>query len=199
MEYTAEIQAFLKQFPFLSQEDIDQFLKIGRSVTLAKEDFFIREGVVCNKVGFLCKGILRTFYYSSNDEEVSYCFTFPGTFISAYSSYLTGAGSVENIQALEESQLIVFDKTELEALINENTSWLLFSRLLAEQQYIEMENRVLMLQREPAEVRYSNLINKQPDLLQKVPLQYIASYLGVTKRHLSRLRQNYKQKRTNVL
>ena len=199
MENSFGIHEFLKQFTFLSEEDRSQFIAIGTAVSLDKEAYFIRENQICNKVAFLDKGTLRTFYYSSNDEEVSYCFTFPGTLISAYSSFLTGAGAVENIQAIEASRLLVFEKQDLEELIEKNPKWLLFSKLLAEQQYIEMEQRVLMLQREPAEVRYERLMEKQPDLLQKVPLQYIASYLGITKRHLSRLRQNFKSKRTNVL
>lgn len=199
MENSFGIHEFLKQFTFLSEEDRSQFIAIGTAVSLDKEAYFIRENQICNKVAFLDKGTLRTFYYSSNDEEVSYCFTFPGTLISAYSSFLTGAGAVENIQAIEASRLLVFEKQDLEELIEKNPKWLLFSKLLAEQQYIEMEQRVLMLQREPAEVRYERLMDKQPDLLQKVPLQYIASYLGITKRHLSRLRQNFKSKRTNVL
>lgn len=199
MKNSFGVHEFLKQFSFLSDEDKSQFIAIGKAVSLDKEAYFIRENQICNKVAFLDKGTLRTFYYSSNDEEVSYCFTFPGTLISAYSSFLTGAGAVENIQALEDSQLLVFEKQDLEELIEKNPKWLLFSKLLAEQQYIEMEHRVLMLQREPAEVRYERLMEKQPDLLQKVPLQYIASYLGITKRHLSRLRQNFKSKRTNVL
>lgn len=199
MENSFGIHEFLKQFTFLSEEDRSQFIAIGTAVTLDKEAYFIRENQICNKVAFLDKGTLRTFYYSSNDEEVSYCFTFPGTLISAYSSFLTGAGAVENIQAIEASRLLVFEKQDVEELIEKNPKWLLFSKLLAEQQYIEMEQRVLMLQREPAEVRYERLMEKQPDLLQKVPLQYIASYLGITKRHLSRLRQNFKSKRTNVL
>lgn len=199
MENSFGIHEFLKQFTFLSEEDRSQFIAIGTAVSLDKEAYFIRENQICNKVAFLDNGTLRTFYYSSNDEEVSYCFTFPGTLISAYSSFLTGAGAVENIQAIEASRLLVFEKQDLEELIEKNPKWLLFSKLLAEQQYIEMEQRVLMLQREPAEVRYERLMEKQPDLLQKVPLQYIASYLGITKRHLSRLRQNFKSKRTNVL
>ena len=199
MENSFGIHEFLKQFTFLSEEDRSQFIAIGTEVSLDKEAYFIRENQICNKVAFLDKGTLRTFYYSSNDEEVSYCFTFPGTLISAYSSFLTGAGAVENIQAIEASRLLVFEKQDVEELIEKNPKWLLFSKLLAEQQYIEMEQRVLMLQREPAEVRYERLMEKQPDLLQKVPLQYIASYLGITKRHLSRLRQNFKSKRTNVL
>ena len=199
MENSFGIHEFLKQFTFLSEEDRSQFIAIGTAVSLDKEAYFIRENQICNKVAFLDKGTLRTFYYSSNDEEVSYCFTFPGTLISAYSSFLTGAGAVENIQAIEASRLLVFEKQDLEELIEKNPKWLLFSKLLAEHQYIEMEHRVLMLQREPAEVRYERLMEQQPDLLQKVPLQYIASYLGITKRHLSRLRQNFKSKRTNVL
>lgn len=67
MKNTAGIHQFLKQFSFLSEDDIRQFIGIGTSVCLDKESFFIRENQICNKVAFLHKGTLRTFYDSSND------------------------------------------------------------------------------------------------------------------------------------
>ena len=63
-----------------------------------------------------------------------------------------------------------------------------FSRYVAEQSYIEMESRLLALQMESAKKRYLDLIKFNPDYLQQVPLKYLASYLGITQRHLSRLR-----------
>ena len=73
--------------------------------------------------------------------------------------------------------------------MNSSTNWLKFSRFVAEQSYIEMENRLLAIQMEPAKKRYEDLIENHPDYLQNVPLKYLASFLGITQRHLSRLRK----------
>ena len=73
--------------------------------------------------------------------------------------------------------------------MNSSTNWLKFSRFVAEQSYIEMENRLLAIQMESAKKRYEDLIENHPDYLQNVPLKYLASFLGITQRHLSRLRK----------
>ena len=74
-------------------------------------------------------------------------------------------------------------------LMNSTENWLKFSRFVAEQSYIEMENRLIALQMESAKKRYIDLLNFNPDYFQNVPLKYLASYLGITQRHLSRLRK----------
>lgn len=73
--------------------------------------------------------------------------------------------------------------------MNSTENWLKFSRFVAEQSYIEMENRLIALQMESAKKRYIDLLNFNPDYFQNVPLKYLASYLGITQRHLSRLRK----------
>ena len=80
-------------------------------------------------------------------------------------------------------------RTHFEELINSSKRWLKFSNHLAEQSYVLMENRLLALQMESAEKRYDDLLSDNPEYIQKVPLKYLASYLGITQRHLSRLRK----------
>lgn len=65
----------------------------------------------------------------------------------------------------------------------------MFLKLIAEQQYLELENRVFQLQKETALQRYTSLLNNHPEFVQEIPLQYLASYLGITQRHLSRIRK----------
>ena len=119
----------------------------------------------------------------------AYCFTFENTLMTAYSSLITGLPSAENIQALAPTELWVLQKRDLEALAQRSINWILLQKHLAEQQYVELEKRIFSYQKEKASERYRDLLLAQPHYLQQIPLQYLASYLGITRRHLSRIRR----------
>ena len=133
-------------------------------------------------------GIFRSFYYSNNDEEITYCFTFPNTLLVAYSSFITQNKSEENLQALTDSEIISISKKELENLAESNNKWLNFLKIIAEKEYVELEKWIFNHQKSNAQKRYVDLINNYPQFVQQIPLHYIASYLGITQRHLSRIR-----------
>ena len=155
-----------------------------------KGEFYIKEGKVSKEIAFVVSGLFRSFYYSSTGEEVTYCFTFSNAFLSAYSSFLTQTETVENIQALSDVKLLCISRADILKLEESSTNWLRFSKFIAEQEYLKMEKRILILQKESAKARYEDLIQNRSDLLQLVPLAYLSSYLGITQRHLSRIRKS---------
>ncbi|GAA4850742.1 Crp/Fnr family transcriptional regulator [Algivirga pacifica] len=183
-----QLEAYLRGVNIFSEEEIKAMPNYFKPLKLQKGDYFIREGQVCKKVGFIVSGILRHYYVSSKEEEVTYCLAFPGTLSAAYSSWLTQQKTFESIQAITEVTLWVINKDDFIRLEESSENWLRFSKVLAEGSYLEMEKRMLLLQKETAEKRYEDLINNYPDYLQHIPLKYLASYLGITQRHLSRLR-----------
>ena len=161
---------------------------MGQYKTINKNDFLIKEGNTAKDVSFIISGVCRSFYYSSSGEEVTYCFTFSNSFITAYSSFITNNKTEENIQALTDIELIVIPKAEIIQLENSSTNWLRVMKTIGEQEFIKLEQRIFMLQKETAEVRYKDLSENHPEYLQLIPLNYLASYLGITQRHLSRIR-----------
>ncbi len=182
---------YLKSFNILTDDDIDLFeSKVNRKY-LKKGDFFIKEGKISQEVAFVVSGLFRSFYYSSSGEEVTYCFTFSGFFISAYSSFISQTKTVENIQALTDIELYSISRNEILKLEQSSSNWLRFFKFIAEQEYIKMEKRIFLLQRETAEKRYEDLLANQPEFLQLIPLNYLSSYLGITQRHLSRIRKSF--------
>lgn len=182
------MKSYLQSTQLFSDATIEAFMLKTRIKYLEKGDFFIRAGEYCQEVGFVEEGICRSFYSSQNKEEVTYCFSFPNNLLAAYSSFISNSPSQENLQALTAMKLCVISKYELDKLIENSSTWLLFAKILAEQQYLELEQRIFLLQREKAIVRYEDLLKKHPTYLQQVPLQYLASYLGISMRHLSRIR-----------
>ena len=88
--------------------------------------------------------------------------------------------------ALEETELLVINFEDLHQLYNENTNWQTIGRSVAEREFIVMEQYASILNNETAKEKYLRLLNEQPEILKKSPINYIASYLGVTRRTLSR-------------
>lgn len=184
-----KITNFLKQFAFLTPDEINYFISLCQYKTLSKGDYFTKEGKVCNEIGFVLTGVFRSYYLSSSDDEITYCFIQQDHFITAYSSFITKNKTLENIQALTDVEMLVITRENVKKIEQSSNNWLLFLKMMAEQEYINLERRIFLLQKEKAETRYKDLILNKPNILQLVPLHYIASYLGITQRHLSRLRK----------
>jgi len=182
------MEKYLNSFGFFTKEEIEKVTALGTWEVVKKGDFFFKGGI-CEKVAFVETGVFRHFYHLDSGEEVSYCFTFFNNFITAYSSFVSNKATSEHIQALSDARVLVIPKTEIENLINTRKSWMMFSKKIAEKQYIKREERILLLQQEKARDKYKRLLQTKSEYLQNVPLQYLASYIGVTQRHLSRLRR----------
>lgn len=181
------MEKYLK--PFLSQVEIDQIVDSSEKRLFNKKDYFITEGEVCKEVAFILSGTLRSFLISQKGDDITYCFSFPDSFLTAYSSYITGCPTEENIQAITPVELLVIPKEVLVEFEKTSINFTRFLKVMAEQQYLELEKRIFLLQRESANERYSNLLKKHPEYLQSIPLNYLSSYLNITQRHLSRIRK----------
>jgi len=184
-----QLNSFLASFRIFTDQEIEEALGLFSKRSLKKGDYFIREGQLCSEVAFIEKGALRSFYVSPDGKEMTYCFRFPGEMVAAYSAFITGKGSVEYIQALSDVEMRVIPKEKIDSLLSKSPSWILFLKIIAEQQYLEMEDRVFRLQRDSAPERYQNLLDNQPEYIQQISVQHLASYLGITQRHLSRIRK----------
>ncbi|MBB5645249.1 Crp/Fnr family transcriptional regulator [Pedobacter cryoconitis] len=183
------ISDFLKNFGILTTAEIEDFLHLGTIRNLQKGEFFISEGKSCKEVAFIKSGILRSFFTPESGEEITYCITFPNTLMTAYSSFITSLPTLENIQAVAPCELLIIKKAAIDQLSKSSLNWVTFFKIIAEQQYIELEKRLFLFQKEKAKKRYMDLLENQPAYVQQIPLQYLASYLGITPRHLSRLRK----------
>jgi CRP-like cAMP-binding protein len=183
------ITNYLKSFNILTDNEIEDLTNLSTRRALNKMDYFIREGEICREVAFILSGTFRSFYISDKGEEITYCITFPNNLMTAYSSFITGQNTYENIQAITPVELLVIPKNKIDDLVLKKPNWVLFLKVIAEQQYIELEKRIFQLQKSNALQRYTDLTRNQPEYIQKIPLQYLASYLGITQRHLSRIRR----------
>jgi CRP-like cAMP-binding protein len=183
------LKDYLHSFGFLTEADVNDLLQYAGLREVERNAFFVREGEVSDEVGFVLSGIFRSFYTSPAGDEITYCILFPGQFITAYSSYITGNVSVENIQAVAVAGLIVIPRNHIIRLSERSNGWLRFEKMIAEQQYLELERRVFQFQKESALERYQSLLRDYPEYVKHIPMHHLASYLGITQRHLSRIRR----------
>jgi CRP-like cAMP-binding protein len=189
MALVDRVRDFLQSYNILGEAEIVEFTQLFRYELYKKGEYFIKEGETCKQISFVLSGILRSYFTSDKDEEITYCFTFPNNLMTAYSSFLTEQPTQENIQAITDIELLIIQKDKFEILVNQNPNWVYFLKTIAEQQYIELEKRIFQLQKSDAAKRYTDIMEKQPEYILTIPLQYLASYLGISQRHLSRIRK----------
>ena len=183
------MKSFFQALHLLTEAELSQLHGLTAPKRLGKGDFLIRAGTVCTEFVYVRTGLLRSFYVKDNGEEVTYCLTFPGQPMTALSSLITQRPTEENIQALVPTEVEVLRRDDLERLYATSSGWTKTGKFLTEQQYVELEKRIFSMQRLSAQQRYQQLLEQHPVYVQQVPLRHLASLLGITPRHLSRLRR----------
>ncbi|MEN7551496.1 Crp/Fnr family transcriptional regulator [Rapidithrix thailandica] len=173
----------------LSPEEKERIGHFFSPKVIQKNSFLIKEGQYCNEVFFVKRGMLRVYYSDNNGDEITCYFSRNNEFISSYTSFLTQTPTKENIQALEDCKLFSINRANLEDLSQEIPKIQIFRRVIAENLFIAMERRISMLQSATAQERYERIIKENPKYILNIPQQYIASFLGITPQHLSRLRK----------
>lgn len=183
------VDHFFRSFNIFSEHEIEDLLTLFEVRQLSKNDYFVQEGEKCKEIALIQSGIFRSYYLSSEGKDMTYCFRFPNDLLASYSSFISGLPSTENMQAISDAEVLVLKKDTIEELLNKDVNWIKFLKIIAEQEYLELEKRFFQLQRDNAGQRYLSLLENQPNYIQDIPLQYLASYLGITQRHLSRIRK----------
>jgi len=172
----------------LSEEDWLTLEPLTKTRTLNNKDFLLLEGDVAKEIYWIKKGMLRSFYYNEKKEEITYCITFENSLMTALTSFISGSPTPENIQAIGQVELLAIHKESVDRLCANSLKWTTFFKQLIEEQFMVLENKLFNIQKYSAKKRYEKLIEEQPQYVQHIPVQYLASYLNVTPRHLSRIR-----------
>ncbi len=156
----------------------------------SKGDYLVREGKVCRQLYFLECGALRGFY-TLDGKEITHWFSFAPDFVTSFHSFTTVQPAVENIQLLEGSILWAISKDSVTELMNKHHEIERLVRIAYEKYYIRLEERYVAEQFKTATERYQSLLLQTPHILERVPLGYIASYLGISGETLSRIRSRF--------
>jgi CRP-like cAMP-binding protein len=184
---TQNISTFLQSISAFSDGEINDFMRIGKTVEMKKGEFLISAGQTCKSFSFIHEG---TFSFLILNDEGEHVKDFSGSnkFITSYASFITQTPSQIFIRAEEKATLTQWSFDTYQQLLHSSEHWKQFALKIANYLYLRKEKREISLLTETAEQRYLNMLKEFPHIIQHVPQYLIASYLGIRPQSLSRIR-----------
>ncbi|MDQ0064892.1 Crp/Fnr family transcriptional regulator [Chryseobacterium lathyri] len=170
----------------------EEFERFGRPFTLRtfkRKDVVLREGDYCLFEGFVVKGCFKVYYLNESGSEQTLYFAVEGWWITDIDSLINNVPSTLNIEALEESEVLMISKKDKEKLYEEMPQIEKLFRIMNQQSSVALQRRILSLTGKTADKRYLEFLEKYPGLEQKITQQQVASYLGITHEFLSKIRK----------
>lgn len=175
----------------LTVQMIDAVLSAFTLMPLKKNAFFVKEGEVCQWFCFIESGILQHSIMVLDEEKTTYL-ALRNSVTSSLSSFLFGTPSRKSVKAIADCNLWVINFKDFKELLTNNKTFHQFYYNVIEKQICLIDDyRIDLLTMTPEE-RYKKLLANDPALLQEVALHYLASFLGISSRHMSRIRKNIK-------
>lgn len=173
----------------ISEEEFQQFCTSFKPKKIRKKQYLLQSGDVNRYQAFVVKGLLRSYTVDEKDNEHILQFASEGWWIADLSSYLTSEPSILNIDALEDAELLLLDKNAWEASMKSIPVLEHYFRIILQNHLVATQKRLLQSLSETAEEKYTRFLKTYPECLQRMPQHMIASYLGITRETLSRVRK----------
>jgi CRP-like cAMP-binding protein len=173
----------------MDEREFELFSSHFSEISLRKKDYYLKEGNITNAKAYVKKGCSRTFVVDGNGKEHILFFAFEDWWLADFESYHSGNPGKQYVQALEDMELLVISKQDFTRLETEIPKMRLWYEVKQRKMNVAMINRLSEVKSGTCEERYSRLLDKHPEIFQRVPLQYIASYLDIEPQSLSRLRR----------
>lgn len=190
---TTSLRTLISQAINPTNAEWKAFASILSERQLAKDEIYLNEGHTCRKMALVTKGAVRM-YYNIKGEERCKDFQFEGQFTGSLASLITQTPSKFSIAALEDTTIVEFNGSDLNALYDKYKVWERFGRIYITKGFLYKEQREASLLFDSSTTRYENLMREQPQHIQRIPLKHLASYLGIKPESLSRIRKNVAKK-----
>ena len=186
--YDRYFQDFRKKVPLSEEEQelIKNYLTVKK---IRRRQYLLQEGDVCKCVAFVEKGAMRLYRVNDDGSEHIVWFSLEGAFITDLYSFLTNEPSSYNIDAIEDSELVLITRTASDELRKLSPQYQEFIFRATSEAYIQLERRISSTISLSLEERYKELTSNYPDIIQRLPQHMIASYMGLTPETLSRVRK----------
>jgi CRP-like cAMP-binding protein len=191
--YELFFQEFNKKVA-LTPEEQDVIKNYLSPKKLRKKQYLLQDGDVCKSIAFIEKGALKSYSIDDNGNEHIIQFGLEGWIISDLYSFLTSEPATYSIDAIEDAELVLINKSAHEELLLKVPKYETFTRLNITGAYIAMQKRLTSIISSPLEERYINFTTLYPNIVQRVPQHMIASYMGLKPETLSRIRRRISSK-----
>ncbi len=189
-----ELKDYLKEIKSISEEKAQLISGYFKKETITKGTLLLQEGKISKKSYFLQSGIVRCYVIDLNGNEVTTRFFSAPDFLNDYLSYFKQKPSEENYEAITDCDAWGIDFKDMQYCFHNIPEFREWGRMLLTLNYVSINKKMLSFYKNTAQERYLELLKEHPEIIQQVPLHMIASYLGVTKYSLSRIRKETAQK-----
>lgn len=179
--------SFIKHVSF-SEQEWDMCTSFFRPKHVARRQLLLQEGELCRDLFYVTKGALYSYTTDSKGNQHVIRFAFEGWWMANLKSFFNNSPTRLSIEALENCDLLVIDKEHHFSLMDKLPAYERYHRILLENAYVNLQERIENALGFTAEEKYANLIEQSPQFLNRVPLHLVASYLGISPETLSRVR-----------
>ena len=173
----------------LTDEEKEYFISILKPKKLRRRQYLAQAGEPCRHECFITKGCLRQYYVDDNGSERILAFAIEDYWMSDMHALITGEGALTNIDALEDSELVLIEKKAFEELLIRVPRFERFFRIILQRAFVSHQRRIIENISLQADERYKRFLERHPALEQRLPQKQIAAYLGITAESLSRIRR----------
>ncbi|PWL39761.1 Crp/Fnr family transcriptional regulator [Flagellimonas aquimarina] len=190
MNSRESLKNFILKVVQITPKDAQEIADAFRPIELEEKEFLLQENQVSDDYLYLENGLMRTFLYDLEGEEITIDFFIEDNIVFEITSFFNRVRSEANIQAITKCTGFRISYEELNTLFHDKPAFRDFGRAILVKEFIASQKRNYGMINRTAKERYQNLLMTKPQILQHSPLKFIASYLGVTDSTLSRLRKN---------
>jgi CRP-like cAMP-binding protein len=188
MSAVQRFQAFIQQFPDYTEAAFalaEPSLKVN---AIKKGEHILQPDRICRDIHFVAAGIFKV-YYLRNGVAVTTCFCQENRFTTSYQSLITNQPSELGIQAIEDAETVSIRYEQLQELYTQHSFWQQIGRMITEQEYVITACYTRLINDKSAKERYLEILHEEPELLQRVSLIDLASYLQLSPETISRIRK----------
>ena len=188
MHKDALVEFFRNLVPLSAQDEEIIRARFVR-LAVANKQYLLQAGEVSHQLFFVLSGCVRVVIVNNEGEDISCYFAAEGHFVADYHSFISGKAARYSLQCLEDCQLLVIDRKGLDELYSLTQYGERVGRLIAENLFLEIQDRLTSFYSETPEQRYLQFLAQYPHLVQRLPQHHIAAYIGVRPPSLSRIKR----------
>lgn len=175
----------------MSKEQIEFVESLHKTIEIKKGDFFVKEGQMNRRLGFILSGIVRGYVYDDDSNEVTTHFYHEEDILSG--NFIPNVASTVNLQALEDCSIEIGDFSVVMSYVNKNKEITAIINRAFEKMNRQLQSRLVSLANMDSTEKYQWFLNEYPNMINRIPHYYVANFLGITPTQLSRARKRFSQ------